>query len=76
MSENTFDEPRLGPNFAGRVMEAADREVARRRRHRQFVVTTLFLGGATAVALWLGGGGTTQRIAQSQQVAFASRPTL
>ena len=76
MSENAFDERGLGPNFADRVLEAADRELARRRHVRRLAVTAVFLGGAAAAAIWLDLSTATQTPLGEREAVFAAERGL
>lgn len=49
-----MSETQLSPDFAARVLEAADRFSARRRRARWLTGTSAVCLGMTATAVWLG----------------------
>jgi len=52
-----MSEPQLSADFAARVLEAADRFAARRRRARRLTGTSAVCLGMIATAVWLGVAG-------------------
>jgi hypothetical protein len=64
----------LGPNFAERVLDAADRLVARRRLRRTAGASVLCVGFAAA-AVWFDFSAAPKGPAQDRNPVFASAPS-
>jgi hypothetical protein len=72
MNGSTGIEPLLGRDFAMRVLEAADRVVARRRRVRRVAGASAVFLGIAAIAVWLDFTSVSQGPAPDRKPVFAS----
>ena len=62
------------PDFAMRVLEAADRLVTRRRRVRRFAGASVLCAGIAAAAVWLNLSAAQQGASPGRNPMFASTP--
>lgn len=72
MNANPDIDLQFGPDFSGRVLEAADRLVARRRRIRWIAGASMLCAGIGAVGVWLGFPAVSQGPAQSPDRLLAA----
>lgn len=72
MNGNPDVELQLGPDFATRVLEAADRLVARQRRLRRVAVASVLCAAVAATAVWLELANVPQGPPQPRNPMYAS----
>lgn len=72
MNGNSSIEVQLGPDFATRVLAAADRRLTRRRLHRQLGAALVLFVGITATAIWLNFGAGLKQQEQNRTPELAS----
>lgn len=72
MSDSFGMEPRLSPDFAVRVLEAADRVVKRRRRLRGLAVVSVFVAGISGTVFWSSFFMASQSPTQTRYPMFAA----
>ena len=76
MSENAIDEPQLSAGFAARVLELADRRLARRRRLRWSAATAISIVAVLGTTFWIGFGSSPPlRPSRNPQLVAASAPS-
>lgn len=72
MNANSDADLHLGTDFAARVLEAADRVVTRRRRHRRMAGASVLCAAIAVVAVWLDLSAAPQNQGRSPNLVFAA----
>jgi hypothetical protein len=78
MNGNPGVEPQLSPDFAMRVLEAAERLMAKRRRLRWTAASSVLCVGIAAIAVWLDFTAASRGPAPEREpmVALAGAPQI
>ncbi|HEX3430239.1 MAG TPA: hypothetical protein VHT03_05075 [Rhizomicrobium sp.] len=76
MSQTPLTQPQLGADFAKRVLEAADRHRARRRRFRALAATFVVALGIAAATFWRDLAVTAPGVGPGKDAVFAAGPRL